>query len=202
MSVSQVLSGTPAGVTLAPTGPDGSVTVRTTQATDSLTGFILESAVPTADTSLYIQSTGTDGHSNQYRWVVGGETDDGLIEGSLQLFSYQDGAVDAQYLQTGPVQSATEGIIYGRWGMLNPNRAGTIPALGAGPNVVACDTITASSQVILSLVGTNNPGGLAAYAVAIPAPAITKNPGGPGANFTVTATAAHVGLIYNYIVFG
>lgn len=199
MSVSQLLRGTPAGLTLTPDSPAADVVVRTTQPPAGVAGFRVEAAVPTADASLFIQSTDGAGDQTQYRWTVGGQTQGGIVEDTLQLFGYVNGGFEAQYLQTGPVQSATEGIIYGRWGMLNPDRAGTIPALALGANNVGCTTATATSQVVLSLVGTNNAGGLAAYAAAIPAPVITLT---AGVGFTVTALAAHVGLIYNYILLG
>lgn len=162
--------------------------------------MVVESAVATADTSLYIQSVDGAGDENSYRWNVGGATAGGVQEASLQLFAYENGGFEAEYLRCGPINGPTEGVVFGRWGNLDATRAGTAPALVLGANAVACPSIKASSQVLLTgIVGTADAGGLAAYAAAIPVPAVVV---AAGVGFTVTALAAHVGLIYSYQVIG
>jgi len=182
MSVSQILSSTPAALAVSQLGvpalpvsvinaASSGLLIQEPQAVSAASGVTLSTTVNGADCSLYQFAKDAGGVTSGYRWVVGGTTQGGIQTGKYQLFCYPPG---------GPVQNSIRVGADGVVEFPDATQCGqaTIPLLATTVGVPNT-AVTANSVVLISQSGALN-----ATATRF---TVVLN---PGVGFTITSDAA------------
>ena len=199
MSVSQILSGTPAGANVP------SVTTSEVSAPGSL-NLTAETGIFRVELSGNGSSNGAgssismipNGPNSSYwtQFATGGPSFGGVIQDAYQHYGY-DGPLTRQYLQHIPVAQTAAfsddcGITLLNPNLLDNTRTGTFTGTGVAQNVNVNSIIAGDSVLLWPIAGPAFP------AAAPAAPVITPSIGaGVSGFFTVTAP---LNVVYRYLV--